>query len=528
MARRMVGHGHADVSPADAVRLFLAERLIALAAGAAFVVAPASIILSGSALPGTYGAAAAIGLVYVAIPFIALGWLSISRAPWMAGIFTLVCWSALAGTLIAVSPLLALTSGLVLFQVAGGSQAAQRMRLLMAPEPETGDESADIAETEGESTLLELTPEGAILQTAGPREKAFRAPRLFIDNVHLADRIAFLEAFADVAKMRRQLAQVSVRVNLAGPKGAQAFAAVRIDLARNDNGVSLKLHEPAEQAHRQEDGQPETDAQKRFLATVSHELRTPLNSIIGFSDILRRDLFGALANERQREYVNLIHSSGTHLLSVVNTILDVSKIDAGTYGIHREPFDLNGTAGECVSMLRSQAEAKGVTFELHTAPEIAEAHADRRAVKQVIINLLSNALKFTERGGEVTLVTERRERGFAIRVSDSGIGMTGEELEMIGTPFMQADNTYTRKREGTGLGLTVVKGLVQLHGGTLDVESEPGKGTQVTVYIPRTAVEPISGGQPDTKTEEFSGVSRAEERGQQKRRIHANAIRLAG
>ena len=530
MARRSVGHGQKGASGTDALRTFLAERLIALGAGAVFAVAPVCILLSGFGLPGTYGAAAAIALTYVAIPFLALGWLSISSTPWMAGLFALASWSALAGALVAISPLLALTSGLVLFQVAGGTRTAERIRALIVPAeraaPAAEAEDAEIA-AEDETTTLELTPEGVIERVAGHRDTIFRPHRLFIDHVHLADRIAFLGALSDVAKARKTVAPVSVRVNLAKSGEPQSFKTVRAELLPSAAGVSLALHEPAaqtdEQAAASEEG---TAVQKRFLATVSHELRTPLNSIIGFSDILRRDLFGALANDRQREYVELIHSSGTHLLSVVNTILDLSKIDAGTYGIQREPFDLNGMAGECISMLKPQADAKGLTLDFVAAPEIAQADGDRRAIKQVVLNLLSNAVKFSEPGGIVRLSTERRERGVLISVSDTGIGMTGEELATIGTPFMQADNSYTRTCEGTGLGLTVVMGIVQLHGGTLDVESEPGEGTRVTVFIPESASRIAGTRGHQIEAEELSTARRLQ--GETNRKVNGNAVRLAG
>jgi len=527
MARRAIGHGQKDVPEADALLSYFAERLVALAAGAVFIVAPVCIALSGSGLPGTYGAAAAIALTYVAIPFLALGWLSISTAPWMPGIFAIACWSALAGALVSVSPLLALTSGLVLFKVAGDGRIGERIRALLASADPHVAADADDSETHNETTRLELTQDGVIVDAAGYRETVFRVRRKFIDQVHLADRISFLGAFSDLTKQRKETAEVSVRLNFASRGEAQAFVAVRISMARMSSGIALTLHETVETTALLA-ATSGSAVPKRFLATVSHELRTPLNSIIGFSDILRRDLFGELANDRQREYVDLIHSSGTHLLSVVNTILDVSKIDAGTYGIHREHFDLNAMAGECVAMLRPQADAKGLSLIVDSAPELAAVDGDRRALKQIVINLLSNAVKFTEQGGEVRLTTERRAGGFAIRVSDTGIGMTGEELSGIGTPFMQADNSYTRNCEGTGLGLTVVKGLVQLHDGTLDVESEPGAGTRITIFIPESAAGGSGDGSSQDNAEEISAIRPVNGQGGDKPRVHANAVRLAG
>lgn len=480
MARRMVPAARGEADIADPAVTFLAEKLIALAAGATFIVGPVCLALSGFGLPGTYGAATAIALAHLAIPFLALGWLSIYRKPWPTGIFAVVSWSALAGALVAVSPMLALTSGLVLFAVAGSHGVARRVEGLMAPVT-----SAPIVETAPETmrdaTRAELTREGFVKRVKGAFATQIQRDRPFVEHVHLADRIAFLAALADVTGKREARSEITAKINLARTGDPQSFETMCLELTSDDGIVHLSLRRPDVTAGPVE---AEPGIEKQFLATVSHELRTPLNSIIGFSDILRRDLFGPLANERQREYVNLIHSSGAHLLAVVNTILDVSKLNAGTYSIHREPFDLNAVVRECASMLRPQADAKEVAVETDLAAAADEADADRRAIKQIVINLLSNAIKFTETGGTIHLGTEARENGFVLKVRDTGIGMSDDDLRLIGTPFAQVDNAYTRSCEGTGLGLTVVTGLVQLHGGSLDVKSVPGEGTEMTIFIP--------------------------------------------
>ncbi|WP_223477130.1 sensor histidine kinase [Oricola indica] len=509
MARRSISAGRQTEDGEPEILSFVAERLVGLAAGAAFIIAPVCIALSGFGLPGTYGAAAAIALAHVAIPFLALGWLSISRTPWSAGVFAIACWSALAGTLVAVSPILALANGFVLFLVVGRYVTASRVRLLMASPP------TEAEETLPQNTRIELTRRGKIRSATGKRAGLFPVRGQFIDQVHVADRIAFLEAIADVSEKSRMPRSITVRVDLASPGEPQSFSSMRLDLAATGEFVALVLKEEAAEAD-----VADNDAQKRFLATVSHELRTPLNSIIGFSDILRRDMFGPLANDRQREYVNLIHSSGSHLLGVVNTILDVSKISAGTYAIHRETFDLGMVAQECAAMLQPQAAVKGVTLEFDSSGDVAQADADRRAMKQIAINLLSNAIKFTEAGGTVRMTIECDEGGFALRVSDDGIGMSDADLAVIGAPFSQVDNAYTRSCEGTGLGLTVVTGLVQLHGGSLDVKSKAGEGTEVTVFIP--------------VGKECASIDAGDEQvfldapGKARRKVNSSAVRLAG
>jgi cell cycle sensor histidine kinase DivJ len=226
------------------------------------------------------------------------------------------------------------------------------------------------------------------------------------------------------------------------------------------------------------------ETKSRFLAAVSHELRTPLNAILGFSDILAGEYFGKLENDRQREYVQLIRQSGAHLLSVVNTMLDMSKIEAGRYELMLEPFVVGETVTECERMLSLQAASRGVKLTSRLSRNLGEAVADPRALRQVIINLVGNAIKFTEAGGAVIIDASRLGRDLVISVSDTGIGMTADKLAVIGRPFTQVHNDLNRNYEGSGLGLSLVKGLIALHGGTFAVSSRPGEGTVVTVTLP--------------------------------------------
>ncbi|MEN3792167.1 HAMP domain-containing sensor histidine kinase [Fulvimarina sp. MAC3] len=220
-----------------------------------------------------------------------------------------------------------------------------------------------------------------------------------------------------------------------------------------------------------------------MLATVSHELRTPLNAIIGFSGILENELFGALGSEKQREYVGLIQSSGRHLLAVVNDILDVSKIEAGAYQLHCEHFLLDEVVEEASAMVRCQADEKGIAIEIESPPGGTTIHGDRRALNHMLVNLLANAVKFTD-AGHVTLSWERAGRDLKLSVSDTGIGIPADQIGKLGKPFVQASCGMSRRYEGTGLGLAYVRGMCELHGGVMTITSAEGEGTQVMLDMP--------------------------------------------
>ena len=222
----------------------------------------------------------------------------------------------------------------------------------------------------------------------------------------------------------------------------------------------------------------------RFLANFSHELRTPLNAIIGFSEILSSESLMPVGPEKQREYAGIINASGQHLLSVVNAILDMSKIEAGRFDITAEPFDLAGLMNMCCDMMRLKAEQSQITLDRFCPDDLPELVADKRACKQILLNLLSNAVKFTGAGGQVRVAARLEGRNIAIEVTDTGIGITERDLPRIGDAFFQAGDSYDRPFEGTGLGLSVVRGLVGLHGGTITVSSNVGEGTSIRVRLP--------------------------------------------
>jgi signal transduction histidine kinase len=218
-------------------------------------------------------------------------------------------------------------------------------------------------------------------------------------------------------------------------------------------------------------------AKSAILANTSHELRTPLNAIIGYSELMQLGIGGPL-NAQQTEYVNIVHSSGRHLLAVISDILDLAKIEAGRFELHEEPVDLKAMAEDCLALVKVRAQGKPIMLYADIA-ELPALNADPLRLKQVLVNLLSNAVKFTEKG-EVSLKAEETEAGgVSLIVSDTGIGMTDEEVALALQPFRQADSGRAISDEGTGLGLPIAKNLTRLHGGTFLVHSAKGVGTKV-------------------------------------------------
>lgn len=187
---------------------------------------------------------------------------------------------------------------------------------------------------------------------------------------------------------------------------------------------------------------------------------------------------------RRKEYARLINESGHHLLSIVNGILDMSKIEAGSFEITREPFALAGVVDGCCDLMALKASQGGIALERRIAGDMPEVLADKRAVNQILLNLLSNAIKFTERAGSISVSASAHGACAVLEVEDSGVGIDADDLARLGDPFFQARASYDRRHEGTGLGLSIVKGLVKLHGGELDIRSRLGKGTRVTVRLP--------------------------------------------
>jgi signal transduction histidine kinase len=233
------------------------------------------------------------------------------------------------------------------------------------------------------------------------------------------------------------------------------------------------------------DAEAASAAKSRFLANMSHELRTPLNAIIGFSEILNGQIFGALGNARYIEYSGDILRSGRHLLAVINSVLDLSKSEAGKMELRAQGVDLADVLHECVRMVAEQCAEANLSFTANGLDAELPVMGEASKLRQVFINLLSNAVKFTEAGGSVELDVADDGQTISVRVIDTGIGMSPQDVMVALTPFGQVDNRLERKYEGTGLGLPLAKSFVELHGGTIDIDSQVGTGTRITVRLAR-------------------------------------------
>jgi cell cycle sensor histidine kinase DivJ len=229
---------------------------------------------------------------------------------------------------------------------------------------------------------------------------------------------------------------------------------------------------------------------------VSHELRTPLNAIIGFSQMLTNEECTRLDSAQRRNYARIIDESGAHLLSLVNDILDSSKMETGDYQITPEPFAPAPVISSCCDLLAFKAREVGLELAMRFDDSLPEIVADKRAFKQILINLLSNAVKFTGQGGRVTVGARTDGSIFVVTIADTGIGVCADDLPRLGYPFFQARTASNRRHDGTGLGLSIVKGLITLHGGQLDIASRSGKGTCVTVRLPMNCTHVLAGAKP--------------------------------
>lgn len=326
------------------------------------------------------------------------------------------------------------------------------------------------------------------------------------DRVHVADRPAYLTALSDAARgseqrsvefrLRRDTARgqsnsadfiwVEMRCRLLEQVSPETeVVAVMRDIT--DRKVQEQALELARTAAEQADA-----SKTRFLATMSHELRTPLNAIIGFSEMIVHEEAMMLDTARRREYAQLINDSGQHLLSVVNGILDMSKMETGNFEISPEPFAPRAALLHCCNLLALKARDNGVDLITRASEDLPVMNGDPRAFKQIALNLITNAIKFTERGGSVTVSASVEGPRLMLSVTDTGVGIAAEDLARIGDPFFQAGKTYQRKHEGTGLGLSIVKGLVGLHDGEMNVQSTVGEGTTVTVALPLDFVPLLS------------------------------------
>jgi PAS domain S-box-containing protein len=250
--------------------------------------------------------------------------------------------------------------------------------------------------------------------------------------------------------------------------------------------VTARKQQEIETKAAQERAEAANQAKSRFLANMSHELRTPLNAVIGFTDLMRQGMFGPLGSERYVEYATLIYDSGQLLLDLISDLLDMAKIEAGKLELNFERVDLTGTIEDCVRLLADRADGCGLEVVVDTPANPISLTADRRAVKQVLLNLLTNAVKFTPSGGRIDVAARVEEDRAVISVRDTGIGIAAHELPRLGQPFEQVATDPMHAKSGTGLGLALVRALVEKHGGRMHIESEEGIGTEVRVDFPLT------------------------------------------
>jgi two-component system, cell cycle sensor histidine kinase DivJ len=350
---------------------------------------------------------------------------------------------------------------------------------------------------------------GAVLFLSPAAEKLFGVSlnglhnHGLFDRVHVGDRPAYLTALADSAahgdersvefRVRRepseaggpampQVIWVEMRCRPLDSAASES-AGVREVVAVMRDVTPRKTQEQEVEEARAEAERAHA-AKSKFLANMSHELRTPLNAIIGFSEMLVNEEKMRISAERRAEYARLINDSGTHLLSVVNGILDMSKMETGDFTISPEPFAADKVVVNCCDMLALKAREAGLDIVTRLDADLPEIVADKRAFKQILINLLSNAVKFTNQGGRVTVTAAVDATVLCVAVEDTGVGISSSDLPSVGNPFFQARTAYDRKHDGTGLGLSIVKGLVILHGGHVDISSRLGAGTRVTVRLP--------------------------------------------
>lgn len=397
-----------------------------------------------------------------------------------------------------VAALLTVGAAALAFRISGGAQGRRRS----AVEGAVAQVETVLAGQPGLTLVLDAS--GAALAAYGAAPAALPVDPLFDEGlvaaVHTPDRPAVLAALAKAAAGTE--AQVSFAPRLALDRRI-LLVVRRLETRQSEALRLIAVALDATLQHAREAGldaaRAEAEAQNagksRFLAHMSHELRTPLNAVIGFSDIMRQQLFGPIP-PRYAEYAEAIHKAGGHLLELINDVLDVSRIEADRYELNIERFDVRETVSAALALVRVQADDKGVDLAAVLPPEALTIAADRRAVKQILLNLLSNAVKFTPSGGAVTVTAEALDGMLELNVADTGVGVSPEDLVRLGRPFEQAGGAEQRA-QGTGLGLSLVRALAELHQGMMAIDSTPGEGTAVTVRLPVVVARPAMEGEAE-------------------------------
>jgi len=335
-------------------------------------------------------------------------------------------------------------------------------------------------------------------------------------RIHIPDRPAYLQAISEVLyksdddhepvtvelRMMRSMSDISDSQEMLSDKAliwTEMKCAPERDASGEIVGVVAATRDISVRKERQEElieARNEAEAanlsKTRFLANVTHELRTPLNTIIGFSELLLNPLVVQDQQERQHEYAELINKGGNHLLSLVNALLDMSRIESGNFEVHPHQFDMKELVEDCCKMMQTDAEKKSVALYANIDDKVPDVNMDPRACRQILLNLMSNAIKFSDEQGQVAVSIgwDRDEDSnilsdhIRLIVNDKGIGIDADDIPRLATPFVQADSSHQRRYEGAGIGLSIVKGLAELQGGSLTIESELGAGTSMIIRLP--------------------------------------------
>jgi len=328
----------------------------------------------------------------------------------------------------------------------------------------------------------------------------------FLQGVNPQDQVSILQAMSDCFE-GYETSEINIRKlqNIDSSKPQTQVLECRCSLYETENGeqsepyVLLITRDVTRQSKFIEDADHKTgmaesanQVKSSFISNISHELRTPLNAIIGFSEMIEGKVGVNFPDETKIEYASLINQSATHILALVNDVLDVSKIEAGEYQLSSEPFDFCEATASTLKMMQPIAQKANISVRLESEDDLPLLCADQRAVRQIMFNLVANAIKFSSSGSEVFVSAKRTARTMRIEILDSGVGMDAQTLEKLGAAFFQAQQTSRQKNEGTGLGLSIVYGLVALHKGNISFESDLGKGTRAIVELPLNAI----GGKP--------------------------------
>jgi len=260
-----------------------------------------------------------------------------------------------------------------------------------------------------------------------------------------------------------------------------------LDLERSEGHKAELARKYREEKARAEHA---ANTKSAFLANMSHELRTPLNAINGFSEMLVEEFYGPLGDPRYKEYAQDILASGQHLLDLINDILDMAKIEAGKTNLSRQSIDPVDPVDAAVRMVRRKAEERDITLKIDAADDLPNIDADHRAIRQMVLNLVSNAIKFTDAGGRIVIGVQQSQDQVCISVTDTGIGIPQDQIARLGSPFEQVAESRDRNTEGTGLGLALTRSFAEMHGGRITIASEPGRGTRVSIYLPLRETEP--------------------------------------